>query len=99
VATWTIEEHETATGKSHLAEFVAGLSDRVDVKDTAVLIGALRALGNQLREPRSKALVTGFLNCVERECESTTDSFPNIESACWADTLRSARTRRSRYFT
>jgi phage-related protein len=31
-----------------------------DIKDTAVLTGALRALGNELREPRSKSLDRGL---------------------------------------
>jgi hypothetical protein len=57
---WIVDEHKTATGKSYLAEFVAGLTDRTDVKDTAVLVGALRALGNRLREPRSKSLNGGL---------------------------------------
>jgi phage-related protein len=47
-------------GRSHFAEFVASLADAKDVKDAAVLTGALRALGNQLREPRSKALDSGL---------------------------------------
>jgi phage-related protein len=46
--------------QSHFAEFVASLADSKDVKDAAVLTGALRALGNQLREPRSKALDGGL---------------------------------------
>ncbi len=57
---WIIEEHESAAGQSHFADFVAGLSDPKDIKDAAVLIGALRALGNQLREPRSKSLDGGL---------------------------------------
>ena len=57
---WTVDEHKTAGGQSHFAEFVAGLTDAKDIKDAAVLIGALRALGNQLREPRSKSLNNGL---------------------------------------
>ena len=57
---WTVDEHRTAGGQSHFAEFVAGLIDAKDIKDAAVLIGALRALGNQLREPRSKSLENGL---------------------------------------
>ena len=57
---WSVEEHKTAGGQSHFAEFVAGLADAKDVKDAAVLTGALRALGNQLREPRSKSLDDGL---------------------------------------
>jgi hypothetical protein len=57
---WTVDEHKTARGQSHFAEFVAGLTDAKDIKDVAVLIGALRALGNQLREPRSKSLEEGL---------------------------------------
>jgi len=57
---WAIDEHHTAAGQSHFAEFVAGLTDAKDIKDAAVLIGALRALGNQLREPRSKSLNKGL---------------------------------------
>jgi phage-related protein len=60
MAEWVIEEHKTAIGRSHFAEFVAGLTDRIDVKDTAVLISALRGLGNRLREPRSKSLDSGL---------------------------------------
>ena len=56
---WTVDEHKTAAGQSHFAEFVAGLTDANDIKDAAVLTGALRALGNQLREPRSKSLDDG----------------------------------------
>jgi phage-related protein len=57
---WTVDEHKTAGGQSHFAEFVADLTDAKDVRDAAVLIGALRALGNQLREPRSKSLNNGL---------------------------------------
>lgn len=57
---WSIDEHRTRAGKSHFAEFVASLDDSKDIKDAAVLIGALRALGNQLREPRSKSLEGGL---------------------------------------
>ena len=57
---WTVDEHKTVGGQSHFAEFVAGLADAKDVKDAAVLTGALRALGNQLREPRSKSLGEGL---------------------------------------
>jgi phage-related protein len=57
---WTIDELQTAGGQSHFAEFVASLLDAKDIKDAAVLIGALRALGNQLREPRSKSLGNGL---------------------------------------
>jgi hypothetical protein len=57
---WIVDEHKTAGGKSHFAEFVAGLTDRTDIKDAAVLTGALRVLGNRLREPRSKSLGEGL---------------------------------------
>ncbi len=57
---WTVDEHKTVGGRSHFAEFVAGLADGKDIKDVAVLTGALRALGNQLREPRSKPLEDGL---------------------------------------
>jgi hypothetical protein len=57
---WTVDEHKTAGGQSHFAEFIAGLTDAKDIKDAAVLTGALRALGNQLREPRSKSLDDGL---------------------------------------
>src|SRR5713226_10654560 len=57
---WTVDEHLTAGGHSYFAEFVAGLADAQDVKDAAVLVSALRALGNRLREPRSKALDGGL---------------------------------------
>jgi hypothetical protein len=57
---WTIDELQTAGGQSYFAEFVAGLTDAKDIKDAAVLIGALRVLGNQLREPRSKSLGNGL---------------------------------------
>src|ERR1700730_18969747 len=57
---WSVEEHKTAGGRSRLAQFVASLVDAKDIKDAAVLIGALRTLGNQLREPRSKSLESGL---------------------------------------
>ena len=57
---WSVDEQRTARGPSHFAEFVASLADPKDVKDVAVLAGALRALGNQLREPRSKSLDDGL---------------------------------------
>jgi hypothetical protein len=57
---WTIDEHKTAGGQSYFADFVAGLTDAKDIKDAAVLTGALRALGKQLREPRSKSLENGL---------------------------------------
>ena len=57
---WSVDEHKTAGGRSHFAEFVVGLADAKDVKDAAVLTGALRALGNQLREPQSKSLDGGL---------------------------------------
>jgi hypothetical protein len=57
---WTVDEHKTTGGQSHFAEFVAGLTDAKDIKDAAVLTGALRALGNQLRDPRSKSLDDGL---------------------------------------
>ena len=57
---WRLLEHRTARGQSHFGEFVAGLADAKDIKDAAVLTGALAALGNQLREPRSKALDDGL---------------------------------------
>jgi hypothetical protein len=60
VADWTLDEHKAARGHSYFAEFVAGLVDTKDIKDAAVLVGALRALGNQLREPRSKSLGAGL---------------------------------------
>ncbi len=60
MAEWVLEEHGSAGGRSHFADFVAGLFDPKDVKDAAVLVGALRALGNQLREPRSKSLDGGL---------------------------------------
>ena len=60
MAEWFVDEHKTPAGKSHFAEFVARLTDRKDIKDAAVLIGALRASGNELREPRSKALDGGL---------------------------------------
>ena len=60
MAEWTVDEHKTRRGQSHFAEFVAGLADSKDIKDVAVLIAALRALGNELREPRSKSLGGGL---------------------------------------
>ena len=60
MAAWKVDEHKTVGGQSHFAEFVAGLADARDIKDAAVLSGALRALGNQLREPRSKSLGEGL---------------------------------------
>ena len=69
---WTVDEHLTAGGHSYFAEFVAGLADAQDVKDAAVLVGALRALGNRLREPRSKALEAGLFELRGPGCGSTT---------------------------
>jgi phage-related protein len=60
VTDWNVDEHKSTAGKSHFSEFVGGLVDAKDIKDAAVLIGALRALGNQLREPRSKSLGDGL---------------------------------------
>ena len=60
MADWAVEEHITPGGQSHFAEFVAGLVDAKNIRDAAVLVGALRALGNQLREPRSKSLGAGL---------------------------------------
>lgn len=60
MAEWSVEEHKTAGGRSHFAEFVAGLVDAKDIKDAAALIGVLRTLGNELREPRSKSLEDGL---------------------------------------
>ena len=57
---WTLDEPKTAGGQSYLAEFVNGLVDAKDIKDAAVLTAALRTLGNQLREPRSKSLGAGL---------------------------------------
>jgi hypothetical protein len=57
---WTLDEHKTAEGQSYFAEFVAGLADARDTKDAAVLTAALRTLGNQLRELRSKSLGAGL---------------------------------------
>ncbi|MGD0075612.1 MAG: hypothetical protein ABSD31_14920 [Candidatus Binataceae bacterium] len=57
---WSVDEHKTAGGQSHFGEFVAGLADAKDVKDAAVLTGAPRALGNQLRELRSRSLDDGL---------------------------------------
>jgi hypothetical protein len=48
MSAWTVDEHLTAGGHSYFAEFVAGLADAQDVKDAAVLVGALRALGNSI---------------------------------------------------
>jgi len=61
MAEWTVDELKTAAGRSHFAEFVASLTNPTDVKDTAVLTGALRVLGNRLREPRSKSLGGGLI--------------------------------------
>ncbi|MGH7813598.1 MAG: type II toxin-antitoxin system RelE/ParE family toxin [Candidatus Binataceae bacterium] len=57
---WTVAEHTTPAGDSCFAAFVESLEDPKDIKDAAVLTGALRALGNLLREPRSKALGGGL---------------------------------------
>jgi hypothetical protein len=57
---WTPRRVQNGGGQSHFAEFVAGLTDAKDIKDVAVLIGALRVLGNQMREPRSKSLEDGL---------------------------------------
>jgi Phage derived protein Gp49-like (DUF891) len=60
MADWAVDEYKTATGQSPFAEFVVGLADAKDIKDTGVLVGALWALGNRLIEPRSKSLGRGL---------------------------------------
>jgi hypothetical protein len=60
MAEWTVDELKTTGGKSHFSEFVGGLKYPTGIKDTAVLIGALRNLGNELRQPRSKSLGEGL---------------------------------------
>jgi len=57
---WTVIEHTTRAGESHFAVFVESLVDAKDIKDAAVLTRALKALGNHLREPQSKALDGGL---------------------------------------
>jgi hypothetical protein len=79
---WSLDEHKTAGGQSHFVEFVASLADSKDVKDAAVLTGALRALGNQLREPRSKALDGGYSSCAAPGCEYITGSCRD-DAPCW----------------
>jgi hypothetical protein len=66
---WAADEHKTAGGQSHFAQFVAGLTDAKDIKDAAVLISALRALGNQLREPRPNRSTKVCSSFVARACE------------------------------
>jgi hypothetical protein len=74
---WSVDEHKTAGGQSHFAEFVASLADAKDVKDAAVLTGALRALGNQLREPRSNRSTMACSSSGARECGYITASCPD----------------------
>jgi hypothetical protein len=45
---WAVDEHKTAGGQSHFAEFVAGLADAKDIKDTAVLIGGAARVGQSV---------------------------------------------------
>ncbi len=80
-----VDELKTATGKSYFAEFVIGLVDRTDVKDTAVLVSALRALGNRLREPHSKSLTGGLFELRGTRVRCTMDFCRDGEPACWAD--------------
>jgi hypothetical protein len=36
MSNWAVDEHQTAAGQSHFAEFVEGLTDARDIKDAAV---------------------------------------------------------------
>ncbi len=69
---WTVDEHLTAGGHSYFAEFVAGLADAQDVKDAAVLVGALRALGIDCANLAPRRSKLGSSSFVEPGCGSTT---------------------------
>lgn len=55
MADWTCDELRTAAGKSRIREFLNRL-EREDFIEAAALIKVLQVRGNQMREPRSKAL-------------------------------------------
>jgi phage-related protein len=56
---WRIEEYRTAAGETPVRTFIAGLPP--DVKAEAIaLIKLAEPLGNNLREPHSKALGDGL---------------------------------------
>ncbi len=83
---WTVDEHRTGGGQSYFAEFVTGLIDANDIKDATVLITALRALGNQLREPLSKSLNNGLFELRGTNVRNITDNCRD-GAPCWlADT-------------
>ena len=69
---WTVDEHLTAGGHSYFAEFVAGPADAQDVKDAAVLVGALRALGIDCANLAPRRSKLGSSSFVEPGCGSTT---------------------------
>lgn len=55
MADWACEEIRTGAGKSRIREFLISLG-REDFVEAAALIRVLQVRGNQMREPRSKAL-------------------------------------------
>jgi hypothetical protein len=89
---WALDEHKTVGGQSHFAEFVAGLTDAKDIKDAAVLTGALRELGNQLREPRSKSLEDGLFELRGTKVRIYYGFLPGRRVVLVGDTLRNAPT-------
>jgi hypothetical protein len=80
---WSVEEHKTAGGRSQFAQFVASLVDAKDIKDAAVLIGALRTLGNQLLEPDLNRWKVACSSCVARKYEYITGSCRD-DAPCWS---------------
>ena len=84
---WAVAEHRTAGGRSRFAEFVASLAKPKDIKDAAILIGALRRpLGNQLREPRSKSLEDGLFELRGMQVRIYYGFLPNDALCCSAAT-------------
>jgi len=57
---WTVDEYETPSGEAPVMTLLNSLTDRRAVKEAAALLLQLRARGNTLREPRSKALGEGL---------------------------------------
>jgi phage-related protein len=57
---WTVGEYETPSGEAPVMTLLNSLTDRRAVKEAAALLLQLRARGNTLREPRSKALGEGL---------------------------------------
>jgi hypothetical protein len=91
---WTVDEHKTVGGQSHFAEFVAGLTDAKDIKDAAVLTGALRALGTNCVNRGPSRWKMACSNSAGPECGYIMHSCRVGARHSSGDTLRNARTLR-----